>query len=84
MSELADRIAAQRERDAGKTRKKASEIFSGHKDVSANMAVYLPKTTIKALKDLAHEEETSVSKIIEELVRPRLAAGPRTKHRLVE
>ncbi|AHG23819.1 Arc-like repressor [Mycobacterium phage EagleEye] len=77
MSDLAAKIAAQREQNASKTPKKASEILRGHKDVSANMAVYLPKSMIRDLKKLAFEEDTSVSKIAEELFAERLKEGPR-------
>ncbi|AFV51160.1 ParB [Mycobacterium phage First] len=76
---LAAKLAAAKERNADKPVKKASEIFASQKDLMATMGIYLPKTTIAALKRLAFEEETSVSAIIEELVGPRLKEGPRKK-----
>lgn len=83
MSESASRLAAKleaaKERNAGKTPKKASEIFSSQKDLMATLGIYLPKKTIADLKRLAFEEGTSASAIVEELLGPRLKAGPRPK-----
>ncbi|ASR86489.1 ParB-like dsDNA partitioning protein [Mycobacterium phage Changeling] len=79
MSDLAAKLAAAKERNAGKPAKKASEIFTSQQDLMATMGVYLPKTTIAALKRLAFEEDTSASKIIEELLGPRLKAGPQKR-----
>lgn len=75
--DLAAAIAAQREANLHKTPKKASEILRSYKDVNGNMAVYLPKWMIADLKELAHAEGTSVSKIAQELFEARLKEGPR-------
>ncbi|AWY03853.1 ParB-like dsDNA partitioning protein [Gordonia phage Nedarya] len=75
---LKDQLRRQQERNEGESAKRASEVFRGHKDVMGTLGIYLPKATIKSLKKLAFEEGTSASKIIEELLAPRLLEGPRT------
>ena len=77
--DLKAQLEAQKARSTGQPAKKASEVFRGHKDVMANMAVYLPKSTIRQLKNLAFAEGTSASKIVEELLAPRLLEGPRNE-----
>jgi len=75
---MKEQLALKQQRDKGTAGKKASETMRGHKDVMGTLGIYLPKVTIKQLKDLAYAEDTSVSKIIEELIAPRLLEGPRT------
>ncbi|NRI68793.1 hypothetical protein FEZ60_25055 [Rhodococcus sp. MS16] len=48
-----------------------------NKDIMGTIGLYLPKTTIVKLKQLALAEGTSVSAIVEELIAPRLLNGPR-------
>lgn len=79
MSDLAARLAEKRERTKQQPAKKVSEVFGSQQDLMATLGIYLPKKTIAELKRLAFDEETSASKIIEELLAPRLKAGPRQK-----
>ncbi|QNJ56984.1 ParB-like dsDNA partitioning protein [Mycobacterium phage Deloris] len=58
--------------------KKASEILRRGPEMTT-LGIYLPKDKVAALKRLAFEEETSVSAIVQELIGPRLEAGPRPK-----
>lgn len=74
---LAEQLKLRQSKNKDKPAKQVSDSFRGHKDVMGTLGVYLPKVTIRQLKELAFAEETSVSKIIEELIAPRLLAGPR-------
>ncbi|ALA07848.1 ParB-like dsDNA partitioning protein [Mycobacterium phage ExplosioNervosa] len=73
----AQRIAKEN-RAAGVQPKKASEILRRGPEM-VTLGIYLPKGTVADLKRLAFEEETSVSAIVDELIKPRIAAGPRPK-----
>ncbi|QDF18433.1 ParB-like dsDNA partitioning protein [Mycobacterium Phage Rachaly] len=73
----AQRIAAENKAKGVKP-KKASEILRRGPEM-ATLGIYLPKKTVTELKRLAFEEETSVSAIVQELVVPRIEAGPRPK-----
>ncbi|AMS01030.1 ParB-like dsDNA partitioning protein [Mycobacterium phage ArcherNM] len=89
MSDLADQLAAHKERTKGVVPKSAKQILGGtYKERNGNMAVYLPRDMISALKDLAHAEKKSVSEIAKELFEARLAEGPRqettTRRRVIE
>ncbi|QYC54051.1 ParB-like dsDNA partitioning protein [Mycobacterium phage miche] len=69
---------AEEARAKGIKPKKANEILRRGPEM-VTLGIYLPRTTVVALKRLAFEEETSVSAIIDELVVPRIKEGPRPK-----
>ncbi|ALF02177.1 ParB-like dsDNA partitioning protein [Mycobacterium phage LadyBird] len=78
VSDLAKQIAAHTERTKGVAPKSAKQILGGtYKEKNGNMAVYLPRDMIAALKKLAFEEGRSVSEIAKELFEQRLKDGPR-------
>lgn len=74
---LAEQLKLRQAKSKESPVKQVSESFRSHKDVMGTLGIYLPKVTIKQLKDLAYAEDTSVSKIIEELIAPRLLEGPK-------
>lgn len=73
LSSLSSRMAAHRAKDV--PAKRAVEVFRSPSDSMQRATVYLPRDTIRGLKQAALDRDTSMSKILTELANQWLAAG---------
>lgn len=76
MSDLTSKMAARVRTDA--PAKRATEAFRSPADDMQRATVYLPKATVKALKQAALDRDTSMSKILTELADHWLADNAKT------
>ena len=75
MSDLTSKMAARVKTEPSR---RASEAFRSPADDMQRATVYLPRTTVRALKQAALDRETSMSKILTDLADQWLAANPKT------
>lgn len=78
MSDLTSKMAA---RVRTEPAKRAAEAFRSSADDMQRATVYLPKATVKALKQAALDRDTSMSKILTDLAGRWLAENVRTQER---
>lgn len=76
MSDLTSKMAARVRTDA--PAKRAAEAFRSPTDDMQRATVYLPKATVKALKQAALDHDTSMSKILTRLADQWLADNAKT------
>jgi len=75
VSDLTSKMAA---RVRTEPAKRAAEAFRSPTDDMQRATVYLPKSTVKALKQAALDGDTSMSKILTELAQGWLANNVKT------
>ncbi|WP_061005268.1 MULTISPECIES: hypothetical protein [Mycobacteriaceae] len=75
MSDLTSKMAA---RVKAEPAKRAAEAFRSPTDDMQRATVYLPRTTVRRLKQAALDQETSMSKILTDLADQWLAKNTRT------
>jgi len=75
MSDLTSKMAA---RVKAEPAKRAAEAFRYPTDDMQRATVYLPRTTVRRLKQAALDQETSMSKILTDLADQWLAKNTRT------
>lgn len=75
MSDLTAKMAA---RVQAEPAKRAAEAFRSPADDMQRATVYLPKATVRALKQAALDRDTSMSKILTDLAAGWLADNTRT------
>lgn len=75
MSDLTAKMAARVQTEPAK---RAAEAFRSPADDMQRTTVYLPKATVRALKQSALDQDTSMSKILTDLATHWLANNPRT------
>lgn len=72
MSDLSSKMARRVESEPGK---RAAKAFRSPADDMQRATVYLPRATVKALKQAALDTDTSMSKILTELAEQWLTAN---------
>jgi hypothetical protein len=72
MSDLTSKMAARVKTEPGR---RAAEAFRSPADDMQRATVYLPRTTVRALKQAALDRETSMSKILTELAEQWLSTN---------
>ncbi len=75
MSDLSAKMA--RRVDSGPA-KRAAKVFRSPADEMQRATVYLPRSTVRGLKQAALDSDTSMSKILTELADQWLAANAKT------
>ncbi len=72
MSDLTSKMAARVKTEPGR---RAAEAFRSPADAMQRATVYLPRATVRALKQAALDRETSMSKILTELAEQWLSSN---------
>ena len=72
MSDLTSKMAARVKTEPGR---RAAEAFRSPADDMQRATVYLPRTTVRALKQAALDGDTSMSKILTELAEQWLSSN---------